>query len=994
MRAANPTAQGDTVDPELEELKFLQQLLASPSVEMLEKGVKTGIKALDEICGPYDAKEAPLLPESAEWLKSIDKLRRPSKTRTIIGVVGSTGAGKSSVISAVLDEERLLPTNCMRACTASVTEISYNDSADPTETYRAEIEFISAEDWKAELYHLRTDLLDGNGDVTRDCTNAETDAGIAYAKIKAVYPKKTKEMISRTTPDEFVDEPSVRKFLGSTKTLKATEAESLYTQLQTFVDSKEKNNEKTMEFWPLIKVVKIYVKAAALASGACIVDLPGTQDSNAARAAVAEAYMKTCTAIWVVAPINRAVDDKTAKNLLGESFRRQLKYDGTYTSVTFICSKTDDLSVTEAVESLGLRRQTAPLFHKTAQLEKQIGQLKTKVSGLLAQKESLEQNADDVDLDWEEWEGLATKLVKGKTVYAPTKKRKRKVKARPFKSRKGRKSEDSDDSDGSEASDKENSHPSSMVGRGQPLTSDEIDAELASLKSKSRALRRQIRGIAEDIETSRAAVEEAEKEKSDSFAVIKELCVKGRNEYSRAAIRKDFAMGIRELDQQDAEAQDPENFDPEVDQRDYDAIAADLPVYCVSSRAFQNLCGRLPLDKFDPSGFPTVKDTEVPALQDHACMLTEKARVASARKWLHEFAKLIYSMIIWSGNHATQATLTDSEKEKEEAKLQRYLRSVEKHIDDATNQLTSSMRRAIADCIYNSFDRLLPEARAVAPGICQSWGAPAKDGGMVWATYKATCKRHGIYSGASGARNMNQELFDPVSKNLAIGWDKAFQQRLPAVLDKFSQIIQEHLAHFHRVVTSSPGNRPGIRTLDAQLKTRQHGIQSYPAVVIKMLQELQKTANRSFSPEIQRGMIPGYEAASAETGTGSFMRMKQHMLGHVQGKCDDIFKGATDTVRAQLEEMQERVAAQVRAEMADLCATMRRDYVAVMLGRDADACSGLPRQERLLRAEVFSVVTRADGFFEGLFGREESEEEGDEAPMDYDAGGWPEDIFA
>lgn len=136
-------------------------------------------------------------------------------------------------------------------------------------------------------------------------------------------------MISRTTPDEFVEEPSVRKFLGSTKTLKALDAEALYTQLQTFVDSKEKNKEKTMEFWPLIKVVKIYVKVAALASGACIVDLPGTQDSNAARAAVAEAYMKTCTAIWVVAPINRAVDDKTAKNLLGESFRRQLKYDGT-----------------------------------------------------------------------------------------------------------------------------------------------------------------------------------------------------------------------------------------------------------------------------------------------------------------------------------------------------------------------------------------------------------------------------------------------------------------------------------------------------------------------------------------------------------------------------------------------------------------------------------------------------------------------------------------
>jgi len=49
--------------------------------------------------------------------------------------------------------------------------------------------------------------------------------------------------------------------------------------------------------------------------------------------------------LWIVAPINRAVDDKAAKSLLGESFKRQLKYDGTYSRITFICSKTDDISV-------------------------------------------------------------------------------------------------------------------------------------------------------------------------------------------------------------------------------------------------------------------------------------------------------------------------------------------------------------------------------------------------------------------------------------------------------------------------------------------------------------------------------------------------------------------------------------------------------------------------------------------------------------------------
>ena len=51
----------------------------------------------------------------------------------------------------MLDEERLVPTNCMRACTAVVTEISYNNGG---EQYRAQIEFISHADWARELTTL------------------------------------------------------------------------------------------------------------------------------------------------------------------------------------------------------------------------------------------------------------------------------------------------------------------------------------------------------------------------------------------------------------------------------------------------------------------------------------------------------------------------------------------------------------------------------------------------------------------------------------------------------------------------------------------------------------------------------------------------------------------------------------------------------------------------------------------------------------------------
>ena len=63
------------------------------------------------------------------------------------------------------------------------------------------------------------------------------------------------------------------------------------------------------------------------------------KDSNSARAKVAETYLQNCTSIWVVASIKRAVDDGTAKELMGEQFKRQLLMDGQYGNVSFICTQ-------------------------------------------------------------------------------------------------------------------------------------------------------------------------------------------------------------------------------------------------------------------------------------------------------------------------------------------------------------------------------------------------------------------------------------------------------------------------------------------------------------------------------------------------------------------------------------------------------------------------------------------------------------------------------
>ena len=122
-------------------LHNIETLEQDTSLQRLERATTIGLDLLDEIAATFGKVQA--VPEIEKLKKSIDKIKCTLRAeRVIVGVVGNTGAGKSSVINALLDEECIVPTNCMRACTAVITEIQFNESTDQARNYRAEVEFI------------------------------------------------------------------------------------------------------------------------------------------------------------------------------------------------------------------------------------------------------------------------------------------------------------------------------------------------------------------------------------------------------------------------------------------------------------------------------------------------------------------------------------------------------------------------------------------------------------------------------------------------------------------------------------------------------------------------------------------------------------------------------------------------------------------------------------------------------------------------------------
>ncbi|TLS29371.1 hypothetical protein PpBr36_00947 [Pyricularia pennisetigena] len=946
-------------DQEADNTQRLSELCQENSIEKLENGLKIGKRLLEEL-GP--AVRNLNSPAGEHYLKTIEGLLQAAKrTRTVVGVVGNTGSGKSSVLNALLDESELLATNCMRACTASATELSFNYSDNPKERYRAEVDFISPEDWAAELELLWDDLMDSNGRIGREAFAKEGDASIALAKVKAVYPTLGNADLSACDPKELAREPYVLQMLGTTKKVQAETAAELFALLQAYVDSRDDRDgrtyKRTMEAWPLVKVVRIYTKADALAAGIILVDLPGVHDSNAARAAVAAKYMKECSGLWIVAPITRAIDDKSAKTLLGNAFKQQLKFDGLFGQVTFICSKTDDISVSEAVKSLRMGQTAEGKWASVDNLKEQIRNCKLEAEQLKAEQKSLD---DDRELKQKElaiWNQLSADFRRGRTVYPPppavfSKKRKHQTR----QTRNSRRmdlsaSDDSEDSTESEDELADGGPTDSKPATSLPLTSTEIDKTLDSLREVLPHLTQSKQDVTRRSKALKNKMKDLKKQASELQQEVEAMCIKGRNEYSRKAIQQDFAMGIKDLDQDAMIEEDESSFNPDIEIRDYDKVADSLSVFCVSSRAYQHLCGRNQRDRFSNRGYERKYDTEIPQLVRHAQGMTEAYRLGHCRRFMNELHQLVESISIWTTPREDNMQTTDEEQRLIEEVLRREFESFEIAFATSIDTFVTTLQDRFSELIIPALDAKISVATSAAVDVCRGWGAPRDEGGLHWGTLRATLKRKGAFNGAAGQRNFNLELLEPIMSHLASAWEETFQRRIPIAIRTLVASVQRALQAFHANVTTA-NNLPVPAQDIAILARRLCGyLEKVSAIQVALDQEIteaQREANRQLEPAIIDRMSLGYRLALEERGTGSHMRMKGIMVDHVKVARHIMFKEAKKAVQDDLKALSNQVHGSLKELASEINARTLHDYSAVLLGNRAERLNDI--------AEILATV--------------------------------------
>ncbi|KAJ3550796.1 hypothetical protein NMY22_g232 [Coprinellus aureogranulatus] len=869
-----------------------------------------------------------------EWKQDLKKLRKAKRERPEIkiAVCGATGAGKSSLLNAVLGVNAI-PTSGTQACTSVVTTISYSKSDVP----HAEISFLSKEEWRQELQILLTEWSShiaehaGKAVIPKD-----EDAKVAWEKVHAVYPDLLMDDLEVLTVDSFLElYPDVTEKLGQVEEVVAEDSQEFLDKISKYIDAVSKDDgdgdsglaTQEMALWPLIREVRVYCNAKALSKGAVLVDLPGVADSNAARNNVSKEYLKEADNIWVVAPIHRAVSDQTAKN-------------GSYDSrrITFIASRTDDVSCREIIRSLKLhtnptlkeiQERLDPLekpykgLQKTEAATAKImkGERHTAFPVCISLVDSFEATKRKYAAAKAAQGELRTRLaaLQGATAsgsafvtrsaprHTAGKRKAEGLHAGQARTKRARRSGQptSDDSDfrGESDSDSEtNNSEDELDGLyGEEQSTHVVlevlqaklqakDEEVERLKSEVEAYMAAGRQILEQIADLKSQMDPIQKEKNT-------FCALQRNKYSRTMLKEDFRSGLRDLEDSIAEAQLGEDFDPTQNTRDYSDL--DLPVFTCSSRDYMKLTGQVTGD--GPAVcFADVEDTGVPALQQWCQDLTLAIRQELARDYLSLLQTLANQVIAYvlQAQALGEATIADrkklyrlydSRKARNLGKLGIAAR-LNKEFYALTQKCADDMKKSFKEGLEEQCCTGVEKAKEKIDETVETFEK------IHHSTYRATIRRYG-----SWRRDINVELVDPFTSSIARAFSAMFET------DKFGPL---EVAVYNRVMLlGQEFEKSAAEDLKSGAKLQNRtcrndvkpALQKAMAVAKETMSNQRREISHSLAPHVQEALREGYDRAKLEKGRGCVARMKGHFRDIVDDKKETMFDEAATSVLGGLE---------------------------------------------------------------------------------------------
>jgi len=130
--------------------------------------------------------------------------------------------------------------------------------------------------------------------------------------------------------------------------------------------------------------------------------------------------------------------------------------------------------------------------------------------------------------------------------------------------------------------------------------------------------------------------------------------------------------------------------------------------------------------------------------------------------------------------------------------------------------------------------------------------------------------------------------------------------------------------------------------------------------MIEIINTCQREVNREFTPVIAAKLLPAYRLCAAESGKGSFKRMKDQLEGHVELNKATMFADSINHIKDQLAVMVLVVEGKLLDKANEVFSKISRDYAEVISGTHLPEGEIMPRAERKCRAAIARAIETLD----------------------------------
>lgn len=804
-----------------------------------------------------------------EWNEDIVELISIPSPEVIIGVLGGTGADKSSLINAILNEDSILPMSNHQACTAAVVELRFNrELLQPQDSvkndlplYKGVVEFISQEEWNKELDLLLRLCCDDTEKVSKLTLRRkphDEESKAAWSKIDTVYGAGTvqkhdgcdrAEVFKSLSKDHRVnkllcttesDESNFHRLEISSGVISKVDAMNLLTtsnrklaklkrqcansfrkQIEEYVY--RGGDRKEAQSWPLVRKVVLHGPWHVLSKGACLVDLPGKGDDNAARAKIADAYLQNCSKIWIVAPIKRVVNDKMAKDLLGDSFKKQLLLDGNYSNVSFVCTHTDDIKISQIMGGLEEVARKNGLWEQMVSLRDRIRLLAKSDDELESEKEDIEAELTGLESQMETF--------------------------------------------------KESLHNKS----GDPCLEADLAVNISREREKLQWLQT---NMSEPPQTRKHLRKNCQHE-------LRMLAVKVRNEYVRNSLQEDFREGIDEaLTNPDEEVMD------QISQQDDGSTRVlldnfSLEVFCTSSEEYFKLQGEDDVVDDAAQCFKSVHETGIPEVVSAIDKTTAQLRVANTKKLLKSSGDVLRRIYLDVSKSEKDSHLGEDYENAFEKETALFMSKGKKIVTDFHGEMSKLVESGLGPALKSAAKRGDSEAMK----IVSDWFSDEKHATYKpnskrfhWATLDNLARRGGrLIHKQLGVIDLNRMLSEPMESEYSSQWVSVMVNQLPNKLEETKALLRqkcdESLDAIGRVFKDMGMAPSRVVSIKESAKN------GYESALDALFESLLRTTtrgaqnlNRSTAQKMREKMEPVYEfVAEVEKGKGRALRQEEAM---------------------------------------------------------------------------------------------------------------------